>query len=209
MTARFSLVSGYFQGMEPIVPQPILSPAHRFLDLLDRWNTTHALTALAPASRFEELIQDACALLPHLENLPTGARLVDFGTGMGIPASVLAMARPDLDIHAVDKSKKKIAFVRQVALELNMANLTPIAGRAEDLPLLKAAAGTAKAVGNLNLLTQWWTRHGAPGAPLLLLKGEGWRSEPLPSGWQVEVFPYRLPTRGDRFILRLVRKPGL
>lgn len=195
--------------MEPTIPSPILATAQRFLDLLDRWNTTHALTALPTPSRWEELIQDACALLPHLKCLPTGARLVDFGTGMGIPAAVLAMARPDLDIRAVDKSRKKIAFVRQVALELNLANLTPISGRTEDLPPLEAAAGTAKAVGDLELLTQWWTRHSTPGAPLLLLKGEGWRSEPLPPGWQVEAFPYRLPTRGNRFILRLVRKPGL
>lgn len=195
--------------MEPIIPPPILASAQRFLDLLDRWNATHALTALPILSRWEELIQDACALLPHLESLPAGARLVDFGTGMGIPAAVLAMARPDLVIHAVDKSRKKIAFVRQVALELNLANLTPIAGRTEDLFPLAATAGTAKAVGDLELLAQWWTRHGAPGAPLLLLKGEGWRSEPLPAGWQVEAFPYRLPTRGNRFILRLVREPGL
>jgi len=195
--------------MEPIVPPSILTSAHHFLDLLDHWNATHALTALPPAVRFEELIQDACALLPHMENLPAGTRLVDFGTGMGIPASVLAMARPDLEIRAVDKSRKKIAFVRQVALELNLANLIPVVGRSEDLPPIDASLGTAKAVGDLGLLTQWWTRHSHPGAPLLLFKGESWRSEPLPEGWRLETFPYRLPTRGDRFILRLIQEQGL
>lgn len=185
-----------------------MASAHRFLDLLDHWNGTHALTALPPADRFEELIQDACALLPHLENLPAGARLVDFGTGMGIPAAVLAMARPDLEILAVDKSKKKIAFVRQIALELDLVNLFPVIGRAEELVPLRASLGTAKAVGDLGLLAQWWARHGNPGAPLLLLKGEGWRSEPLPAAWRVDVFPYGLPTRGERFILRLVQEPG-
>lgn len=186
-----------------------MASAHRFLDLLDHWNATHALTALPPADRFEELILDACALLPHLENLPAGARVVDFGTGMGIPAAVLAMARPDLEIRAVDKSKKKIAFVRQVALELHLVNLIPVVGRAEELFPLNASLGTAKAVGDLALLAQWWARHGNPGAPLLLLKGEGWRSEPIPVGWLMEVFSYRLPTRGERSILRLVQEPGL
>ncbi len=195
--------------MEPLVPSPVMASARRFLDLLDRWNATHALTALPPADRFEELIQDACALLPHLESLAAGARVVDFGTGMGIPSSVLAMARPDLEIQAVDKSRKKIAFVRQVALELDLDNLIPVAGRSEELLPLNASVGTAKAVGDLGLLTPWWARHGTPGAPLLLLKGEGWHSEPIPAGWRMEVFPYRLPTRGERFILRLVQEPGL
>ena len=194
--------------MEPIVPPSILADSRGFLELLERWNRTHALTALPKDLRFEELIQDACALLPHLSTLAAGTRVVDFGTGMGIPAAVLAMARPDLDIQALDKSKKKIAFVKQVGLELGLTNLHPIATRAEAWPPLAAAAGTAKAVGDLTLLTGWWARHGQPGAPLLLLKSEGWRSEPCPKGWQVDVHPYRLPSRGDRFLLRLTQEPG-
>ena len=170
--------------MKPIIPESVQLQAPRFLALLDRWNATHALTALPPAARFEELIQDACALLPLLSGLPPGSRLADFGTGMGIPAAVLAMARPDLEVRAVDKSRKKIAFVRQVALELGLANLHPAAARAEELPPLEAHLGTAKAVGSLQLLTGWWARHGRPGAPLLLLKGEGWESETCPEGWQ-------------------------
>ncbi len=194
--------------MEPFVPQSIQAQAPRFLALLDQWNATHALTALPPEARFEELIQDACALLPLLSGLPPGARLVDFGTGMGIPAVVLALGRPDLEIQALDKSRKKIAFVRQVAMELGLANLFPVAARAEDLPPLGADLGTAKAVGSLSLLAGWWARHGKPGAPLLLAKGEGWRSETCPSGWDLEVHPYRLPTRGERVILRMTQKPG-
>jgi len=194
--------------MEPFIPQPVRDQAPRFLGLLDQWNTTHALTALPPESRFEELIQDACAILPFLETLPPGARLTDFGTGMGIPAVVMAMARPDLDICALDKSKKKIAFVRQVVMELGLTNLQPVAARAEDLPPICADLGTAKAVGSLELLTGWWARHGKPCAPLLLPKGDGWRSEICPSGWHLEAYPYRLPTRGERVILRLIQKPG-
>lgn len=198
--------SGYFRGMEPFVPPSIQTQAPRFLALLDRWNATHALTALPPEARFEELIQDACALLPLLSDLPPGFRMADFGTGMGIPAAVIAMARPDLEIQAVDKSRKKIAFVHQVALELGLANLHAICGRAEELPPMEADLGTAKAVGTLQLLTGWWTRHGKSGAPLLLLKGEGWASETCPEGWNLEVHPYRLPTRGERVLLRLI--PG-
>jgi len=194
--------------MEPTVPATILNPIQSFLELLEHWNTRHALTALPPEERFEELIQDACALLPHLEAFPGGSRLVDFGTGMGIPALVLALARPDLQILAIDKSLKKIAFVRQAALELGLNNLTPMAGRCETLPPMMADVGTAKAVGSLPLLTGWWDRHGKRGAPLLLLKGEASLTEPCPKGWQSKAFPYTLPHRGRRTILHLTKEPG-
>lgn len=194
--------------MEPVVPPSILAPTQRFLALLDHWNARHALTALPPDHRFEELIQDACALLPHLAALPAGSRVVDFGTGMGIPALILALARPDLEIYAVDKSKKKIAFVRQAVLELGLKNLTAVSGRCEEVQPLKADLGTAKAVGSLTLLTSWWTRHGKPESPLLLLKGEAGATEDCPQGWKSESCPYRLPTRGNRVILRIQKEPG-
>ena len=151
----------------------------------------------------EELILDAAALFPLLRSLPSGTRVVDFGTGMGIPAIPMALLRPDLDIRAMDKSKKKMAFLRQVALELPLPNLTILEGRAEDLPPQEAGAGTAKAVGSLPLLTSWWSRHGQRGAPLWALKGPATHSEPIPEGWTACIHSYDLPTRGSRQILEL------
>lgn len=193
--------------MDPSVPPSISSQASRFLELLDLWNATHSLTALPKETRFEELVLDACALLPHLGQLPAGARLVDFGTGMGIPSIILALARPDLQVVALDKSKKKAAFVRQAALELGLHNLTLAIGRAEELTPLGADLGTAKAVGSLELLAAWWLRHGKAGAPLLLPKGSDWDREPCPAGWDLRAHAYHLPTRGDRVVLQLNQKP--
>lgn len=189
--------------MQPTLPIPLLATAQAFLDLLERWNRTHALTALPPEVRFEELILDACALLPHLP--PGPGRVVDFGTGMGIPAVLLAAARPDLEVVALDKARKKVAFVRQVALELGLANLHPLHGRAELLAPLAADAGTAKAVGDLGLLLGWWQRHGRPGAPFLALKGAP--EAAAPEGWILTRHPYQLPTRGERALLQLMAKP--
>lgn len=182
-----------------------------YLDLLERWNKIHALTSLETTELFEELILDSWALLPHLEGLGAGARVVDFGSGMGIPAVVLAIARPDLEIIALDKSRKKMAFVRQVALELRLASLTPVVGGAETLPPLKAACGTAKAVGSPQLLAAWWERHGLRGAPFYALKGEAWIREPQPdASWSLRPHPYVLPTRGSRVVLEMKKQelPG-
>ena len=198
--------SGYFEDMEPSLPIWALAPLDHYLELLERWSRTHALTALEKECRFEELILDSAVLLPFLAALPGGATLVDFGTGMGIPAVVLALARPDLKVIALDKSHKKIAFVRQAALELKLANLVPTVGRAELLPPFQASLGVAKAVGTLDLLLGWWRRHGAPGAPFLALKSQDAPPEPTP-GFTATLHPYTLPTRGQRTVIQLVPTP--
>lgn len=196
---------GILGSMEPRLPAALDAPLGRFLDLLDRWNRTHALTALSKAQRREELLLDAAVLLPFLEALPAGARVADLGTGMGCPAVVLALARPDLEILAVDASTKKLAFVWQAALELPVPNLKPIHGRLEALTPLGADLGTAKALGSLGQLAGWWDRHGKPGSPFLALKGPEWAQESLPAGWVASPHPYALPTRGQRVVVELRR----
>lgn len=198
----------YFGRMHPTLPAPLQEPIARYLALLDQWSRTHALTSLEKEERFEELILDSMALLPFLAPLAAGSTVVDFGTGMGIPAVPIALARPDLTVVALDKSSKKIAFVRQAGLELHLANLAPRVGRAEQLPPLAAQAGVAKAVGTLDLLTGWWRRHGQPEAPLLALKGPQGPPETggnweAPAGFRLCLHPYQLPSRGQRVVVEL------
>jgi 16S rRNA (guanine527-N7)-methyltransferase len=180
-----------------------LEPIAHYLDLPDRWSRTHALTSLEKEQRHEELILDSAVLLPFLGPLPARSRVVDFGTGMGIPAVLIALARPDLEIIALDKSNKKISFVRQAALELRLANLVPVVGRAEAMAPLRAHAGVAKAVGTLDLLGGWWRRHGLPGASFWALKGPQGPWE-APQGFRVRTYPYQLPSRGQRTVVELV-----
>lgn len=189
----------------PQLPENLQPFCGGFLALLDRWNRRHALTGLPAAARREELLVDSAVLLPWLGRLDPGSPVADFGTGMGIPALLLAAARPDLPVLAVDRSSKKLAFVRQAALELGLRNLEVRSGQAELLPPLGAALGVAKAVGSLGLLLGWWERHGQPGAPFLALKGPGWREGPLPAGWDLREHPYRLPSRGERILLEATK----
>ena len=189
--------------MVPHLPRELNGSLEQFLRLLDRWNRTHALTALALESRREELLLDASALLPFLDGLPRGGRVADLGTGMGCPAVLLALARPDLEVLGVDASKKKIAFVRQAALELPIPNLRLIHGRLEEIPPLEADWGTAKALAPLDALAGWWQRHGRAGCPFFALKGPEWEGETIPPGWQAHPHPYTLPTRGTRVVVEL------
>lgn len=189
--------------MEPRLPPELSATLGRFLVLLDRWNRTHALTALPPGARREELLLDAAVLLPFLSELPSGSRVADLGTGMGSPAVVLALARPDLEILGVDSSLKKLAFLRQAAMELPIPNLRTVHGRLEDLPSLGADWGTAKALAPLGSLAGWWARHGRPGVPFFALKGVDWAQEPLPETWTATPHPYALPSRGPRVLVEL------
>lgn len=191
--------------MIPALPPVLEAPLREWLTLLDRWNGTHALTALPPAARWEELVLDAAALLPFLSELPAESSIVDLGTGMGSPALILALARPDLRVLGLDASAKKLAFLRQSALELGIRNLEVLHGRFESTPPLQADLAVAKALAPLDQLVRWWDRLGKPEAPLLALKGPGWESEPRPAGWRWEATPYELPTRGSRFVIRLNR----
>ncbi len=193
----------------PRLPSALAAFSLAFLELLDKWNRVHSLTALPPGQREEELVLDSVALLPWLEAVPAGGRVVDFGTGMGIPALVLAAARPEVEVIAVDKSLKKMAFVRQAAAELCLPNLRAMPGRVERMPPLGASLGTAKAVGPLGMLLEWWGRHAAPGASFLALKGPGWEEEAPVPGWDLQPHPYHLPSRGERVVVEARRADPL
>lgn len=189
--------------MEPRLPPHLDAVLRSYLKLLERWNRVHALTALPNSQRREELLLDAAALLPFLAQLTAGSRVADFGTGMGCPAILLALARPDLEVLAIDAAAKKLAFVRQAALELEIRNLQIIQGRLEQLPSVSADLGVAKALGSLDQLVGWWSRHGKAGAPFLALKAVDWAKEALPPGWHAAAHPYTLPTRGQRVVVEL------
>jgi 16S rRNA (guanine527-N7)-methyltransferase len=82
---------------------------------------------------------DCLAVVPplaaHLQSLPanTAARLVDVGSGAGLPAVVLAVMLPGLGVTSIDAVGKKAAFVRQAAGEMGLKNLTAEHGRVEQL----------------------------------------------------------------------------
>ena len=188
----------------PVFPSKIKDIAGAYLRLLDKWNGVHSLTALPSAMRFEALLLDSSALLPHLEILSAGSFVTDFGSGMGVPAVVIAAHRPDICVAAIDRNHKKAAFVRQVALELKLDNLRSICGSVESITPLEAHFGTAKAVGPLNLLLDWWDRHSIHGAPFFAFKGPGWSLSEIKKGWDYEIHPYQLPNLGERVIVKLV-----
>jgi 16S rRNA (guanine527-N7)-methyltransferase len=128
-----------------------LPPARRekllaYLALLYKWNRTYRLTAI------EEDEAVGCHLLDSLSILPfvPDGRLLDVGSGGGAPGIPLAIARPELSVTLLDGNSKKAAFLRQAAIELDLANLAVHGGRVERYhPAVGFAAIVARAFAEL------------------------------------------------------------
>lgn len=101
----------------------------RYVELLDRWNRAFNLTAVRdPAAMVPRHILDSAVLAPFIRP----GRLVDVGTGAGLPGIVLAVLRPEIDVTLLDSNGKKTRFCRQAATELGLGNVEVVHARVED-----------------------------------------------------------------------------
>lgn len=118
-----------------------LDRLRRFADTLTETNLHLNLSAVRDSEGIRRrLILESLRLLPALDaaladrpDKHESARLVDVGTGGGIPGLVLALARPALRVTLLDATAKKLAFLERAAAELDAANVTCVHGRAEEL----------------------------------------------------------------------------
>jgi 16S rRNA (guanine527-N7)-methyltransferase len=116
------------------LPATALDRLQAYVALLVKWNRTYNLTAIRDPQRMvTHHLLDSLAALPHL-GLRPGTRVLDLGTGAGLPGLPLAIARPEALVTLVDASQKKASFVQQAVSELAVANATVLATRAEELP---------------------------------------------------------------------------
>ena len=127
-------------------------PAHtrrkllQFLELLERWNRAFNLTAVRDIEQMlPRHLLDSLSVLPYLR----GHRILDIGTGAGLPGIPLALARPDARFVLIDSNAKKIRFVTQAVHDLAIDNIETVHGAvaqyrpAEPFDTLVARALTA------------------------------------------------------------------
>jgi 16S rRNA (guanine527-N7)-methyltransferase len=143
-----------------------------FLDLLAKWNRTYNLTAIREPERMvTHHLLDALAVLPHLP-VRAGLRVLDVGSGGGIPGIPLAIARPDWCVALVEANQKKCAFLTQAAIELRLPNVEVHATRIEDFrPHLPFDVVISRAFSDLADFAGCAMRHVAPDGQLVAMKG--------------------------------------
>ena len=184
-----------------------------YLDLLERWNATYNLTAVR--DRRGMLVQhlaDCLAVLAPLARQTAArphGRLLDVGSGGGLPGVVIAIARPGWDVTCVDAVGKKAAFVRQVAGQLRLPGLHAVHAGVETLQAQPFDVVTARAFATLAELVRLTGRLLAPGGQWMAMKGRVPDEElpGVPAG--VEVFhvePLTVPGLDARRCLVWMRR---
>lgn len=145
---------------------------HAYLGLLQRWNGTYNLTAVRePGAMFTQHLADCLAIVPPLRRHANAGRLLDVGSGGGLPGIVIATALPGWDVTCVDAVAKKAAFVRQAAGSLALANLHARHARVEGLQGEPFDLITSRAFASLATFTALTRSHLAADGVWMAMKG--------------------------------------
>lgn len=149
-----------------------------YMALIQKWTKVYNLTAVRePREMLTHHVLDSLAVVRPLRqqlaalSLGAAPRLLDVGAGAGLPGVVLAICCPDIAVHCVDTVAKKAAFVQQVAVSLNLANLRGIHARVESLTEPYDVV-CARAFASLADFTQWSTAALAPAGVWMAMKGK-------------------------------------
>jgi 16S rRNA (guanine527-N7)-methyltransferase len=123
-----------------------------YVDLIQKWNKVYNLTAVRdPAEMLTHHLLDSLAVVAPLrrrtQSLP--ARVLDVGSGAGLPGTVLAIVCPELAVTCVDTVAKKAAFIQQAAVTLKLPNLRGVHARVEELKTEPFDIVTSRAFSSL------------------------------------------------------------
>ncbi|MDM7456231.1 MAG: 16S rRNA (guanine(527)-N(7))-methyltransferase RsmG [Tepidimonas sp.] len=147
-----SLEPALREGLEAlglVLSDPAVRQLLDYMAALARWSRVYNLTAVRdPAEMLTHHLLDSLAVVAPLrrhlglptvsvrnsgERSATSVRLLDVGSGGGLPGAVLAIACPDLQVTCVDSVAKKAAFISQVAVSLRLPHLRGVHARVESL----------------------------------------------------------------------------
>lgn len=163
------------------------------VELLDKWNRVHNLTSVRdPHAMVVRHILDSLAVLPFL----SAGRLLDVGSGPGLPGLPIALARPDVKVTLLDSSARKLRFARQAVAELGLADVDIVQRRVQEYrPAHSFDMVISRAVANIGDLYRDTRELVRPGGRFLFMKGL-WPEQELAtfaSPGQVHVETLRVP----------------
>lgn len=159
-----------------------------YLALLQRWNATYNLTAVRePGAMLTQHLADCLAIVPAVHREQPAGRVLDVGSGGGLPGVVLAIMLPAVAVTCVDTVGKKAAFIRQVAGTLKLPNLQSVHARVEALSADPFDLITSRAFASLADFTALTLSLLAPTGRWIAMKGKTPAAEmsALPPGVQV------------------------
>jgi len=140
-----------------------------YLLLLQKWNQVYNLTAIRDGVKMVSgHLLDCLAVVPHIG----GGRVLDVGSGAGLPGIPLAVAKPGIHVSLLDSSHKKAAFLRQAVAELRLRNAEVVCERVESWhPTEKFDWIVSRALAELAEFAALTEHLLAPGGVLAAMKG--------------------------------------
>lgn len=125
----------------------------QYLTLLEKWNKVYNLTAIRdPKEMLIKHLLDSLAVVPHI----TGERIIDVGTGGGLPGIPLAICFPDKTVDLLDSNSKKTRFLIQAKAELGLVNTQVIHDRVENYqPKLGYDVVISRAFASMQDMLHW------------------------------------------------------
>ncbi len=193
-------------ALELLPDEAIIERYLRFLDLLLKWNRVNSLVAgHDPEQILRRHMLDSLSIHPYVR----GQRCLDVGSGAGFPGLMLAMAQPERHWYLLDSRTKKWTFLRQVAAELDLDNVTVVASRVEDYrPQQAFHTLSCRGVAPLSRLLRLLGHLLTPATQLLAMCGRGVDAElaaGIDPGLQV-VQRWQLDTAANSHLLCITRR---
>ena len=163
------------QGLRDLalgVPANAQQKLLHYLHLIVKWNKHFNLSGITAIQEMVPLhLLDSLAISPYLE----GERILDIGSGAGLPGIPLAIANPDKNFVLLDSNGKKTRFLFQVKVALELSNVEVIDARVDEY-LSTADTGefsliTCRAFSSLSSIVKMIEKPLASGTKLLAMKG--------------------------------------
>lgn len=161
----------------------------RYLELLQRWNAVYNLTAVRdPDEMLSQHLADCLAVISPLQRHMSQGRVLDVGSGGGLPGVVIATMLPAMAVSCVDTVGKKVAFIRQVAGTLQLRNLHALHARVEELREPAFDLITSRAFASLADFAALTRKHLAADGAWMAMKGRAPKDEIAAMPADVDVF---------------------
>jgi len=190
-----------------------------YLDLLQRWNGTYNLTAVRdPERMLTQHVADCLAVIAPLRRQLQATddeprRLLDVGSGGGLPGVVIAILNPAIDVSCVDTVGKKAAFIQQVAASLRLRNLHSQHARVEQMKAAPFDVVASRAFASLPDFVNLTRQHLTAGGVWLAMKGKDPADERAGLPADIDVFHVeQLDVPGldaERCLVWMRQKPSL
>ena len=169
------LLSEQLKRSEIQLPAEQVELLDRYRAALWRWNEQLNLTRHTTYEKFVE--RDVTDSMQLADLLSKGERVLDIGTGGGVPGLVMAICRPDLRVSVCESTQKKARVVQAIVQELGLG-VEVYACRAEEvLQLQTFDALVARGVASMAKILRWLAPYWEAFDRLLLIKGQRWIEE--------------------------------